>query len=1056
MKSSKKIILFLVCFATVFSFMTVSASAEWNSTVGYYGSVTMEMLEEKLLFENNHNVAHKLQIKFDSDMGAYRLYYLDTGEWYKNTEGTFPYVLAGGDATETPPASTAAPPSISQNKFIEVKNLNLDGIQLVVLPEAGLAQSIQSINDDGFPCTMAKASINGTWYWVIMRSGGTSAAYYCNSAGQPYVALAEKSATDIEYNYTDNSNEIVVNGMQVADINNGVMNLLGEDGVVISLDIGSILYDTGDKSYTVNAYNTVYEGDTYYYTYYTYNITYNITNTYVTYIGSNDAYDKEEYEYYYQLPDGRSSADLTADEVAGMSFEFHDVVNYAKSATDVSVRALYHFDGDTEDSSYFSTQGAFEWIKGASITYMEAPEAFDGTLYLDNTAHSFDVKLPSSIGSTDFTLQFRYYQASEPDTVSNIDNSIQIGGTYVLFWDEKTASRDPNGQYATWALPVGTWNEIALVRNSGKLYVYLNGLCVSQESYSTVWNDTITFSFGSGSRAYSMIDELRVLNFALTEGGVSYTPTAVPFDSNLVLVLPDSARPIADEYWSWDTTIAPKSAFVFTDASYPCVQSTRVHWSEDASNRFLYSSGRSVSAVDGRYILSSTSSDGNPNVSLNADMLQFSDGSGIMFPLTYQELDYVPVYRGTFTITLVDSAGNIYFNTFDNNSLIYSQSGNPTSHSDWVSLGDVGRFSYYHFSNTGSDYTNRAFSAIVFDIYANKSFELVYMEIVPGSVGNTGHEKVTCIYPEMVMQPNTAAVQSTIPVNGYTVGGVRPTLPSKGDVWFPVSENRIQTCYIYTGSMWEEVGCRWYTGSRWIPIYAFDLTTLEDLFDIADASTAIPPIGSESAFWRWWQLQWLDFRKYLDSKFDELIAAIQGKPTGSGTDCKHQYSSEVTSKPGCIEPGYQTYTCSECGHQYTEIIDAHGHDWIVTGSVPDVLDEDGSVIEEGYDELTCSVCDIKAKDYGDGPEEQDLFDALGDFIADGITWLLDKLTELVDALKGITDTFSSFVEKIKVMAGDYPAFFGAFVALIPEELATLMWFALIAWVVVAVWKKWSK
>ena len=123
--------------------------------------------------------------------------------------------------------------------------------------------------------------------------------------------------------------------------------------------------------------------------------------------------------------------------------------------------------------------------------------------------------------------------------------------------------------------------------------------------------------------------------------------------------------------------------------------------------------------------------------------------------------------------------------------------------------------------------------------------------------------------------------------------------------------------------------------------------------------------------------------------------------------------------------------------------------------MPDVLDEDGSVVEEGYDELTCSVCDTMNRDYGAGPEEVDLFDALGDFIADGITWILDKLTELADSLRGITEIFNSFRDKIAGMAGGFPLFFAGFVALLPEDLMAVFWFAVIGFMILAVWKKWS-
>ena len=157
--------------------------------------------------------------------------------------------------------------------------------------------------------------------------------------------------------------------------------------------------------------------------------------------------------------------------------------------------------------------------------------------------------------------------------------------------------------------------------------------------------------------------------------------------------------------------------------------------------------------------------------------------------------------------------------------------------------------------------------------------DLIYVEVVPGTQANTGHEFVTCLYPADEVKPNTAAVQSDIPINGYTVGGVRPTFPARGDVWFPVNGSRISGCYIYNGRAWEETNARWYTGTRWIPIYAFDIITLEDMWDIADAPETVPSINSEHGFWNWWQKEWLDFRAWLAGIFSGSSGG--GGPGGS-------------------------------------------------------------------------------------------------------------------------------------------------------------------------------
>lgn len=326
------------------------------------------------------------------------------------------------------------------------------------------------------------------------------------------------------------------------------------------------------------------------------------------------------------------------------------------------------------------------------------------------------------------------------------------------------------------------------------------------------------------------------------------------------------------------------------------------------------------------------------------------------------------------------------------------------------------------------------------------------MELVPGDAPNTGHEFVTGIAPvQSDFKTPTLAVRTPHEITGYQIGGVRPSLPETGLVWALVENGRITSLQIYNGQAWEAVDGRIWTGERWVPYYAYDVLLLKDMYDVIESDPNQEYIYTEQGFWAWMQRAWAQ----MMAKLDQILSAIGGTSGTPGSDCQHVYSSEETRAPTCTEPGLTTFTCDLCGHTYTQLIDATGHDWVVTGSVPDVLDQEGNVLEEGYDELTCSVCGAESRDYGNGPEEQDMFDALGDLIAGGITWVLDRLTELADSIRGITGVFNGFVEKIKTLGGAFPAFFGAFMALIPEDLAAVLWFGVIAFVVLAVWKKWS-
>lgn len=202
----------------------------------------------------------------------------------------------------------------------------------------------------------------------------------------------------------------------------------------------------------------------------------------------------------------------------------------------------------------------------------------------------------------------------------------------------------------------------------------------------------------------------------------------------------------------------------------------------------------------------------------------------------------------------------------------------------------------------------------------------------------------------------------------------------------------------------------------------------------------------------------------------------------------HAYTYTVQQEPDCTTPGIWLYTCSLCGDQYTEQVDALGHDWLASETTPTsyALPEDAAcpdcggtdfdftldqasetysctcscgaewteqaVVTYGQTTYTCSRC---GETYVESEDpESGLFASIGNFIANGIGWVVDKLGQLVDSLSGINDIFADFIETIKEKSGAYPAFLGAVIALLPEDLTTVFWFGVIAFVVLAVWKKW--
>ncbi|SBV98970.1 exported hypothetical protein [uncultured Eubacteriales bacterium] len=820
-----------------------SVYSQWLRNYGLAGALISALIGK-----------NEAYISPDPVNGIERLRIRGTNNWVFDDYGRFPYrvVSSTGDVPATSGSTPATVPDTSTtgtNKWVKYTYFPPSGVSLYMSSKTALDTAAMQLKNRGEDCSVIKTG----GYYVIAKQALSGTSFWCDKDGRPYVASPEPSVTNNDFNIIvdnskNNSDNVTVEDMKVIDTQNNQMTLLNEFGDKITYNIDSLYWDASTSSYVANTYNYDITNNTY--NYYTWNITYNITNTYINYIGSNSAYEQEEYKYYYELPDGRSSEDLTVDEVGALSFQFADVKNYARSATDTSLRALYHFDGNVEDSGYFSTQTAFNWTSGASITYMDS-SSFNGALYLDETAHKFDISLPSNIGSGDFSLQFRHYQASQPDTLTNIENTLSIGGNVVLRWDERNFYWGASGSTVAAVVPIGSWAEIALIRNNGVLYLYINGLKVTSSANTVGYSGSIAFNFGSTSRAYTMLDELRFVNFAVATAGVSYQCATVPYDTNLVLVLPDSAFPIADEYFE---VTYPTDAFGKIDLAQGAQADFPTTYVQSFDGYSIFMPGNSIAKI-----VPSDVPDGT-NYYVN---VVFQDGSVSALPFKlFFTGGYMQIYTGS---------------KWAPNNLV------TVGSFDWGSIEVVGSYDNY-------------FNVWV-RVSSGKSVGVSAMCVIKGTPATAetfAVKKVSCVYSSDDIKPNTAAVQSSIPVTGYTVGGVRPTFPERGNVWFPVESSRITGCYIYDGSMWRVSGCRYYTGSRWIPIYAFDIYTLADCWDVADAIEVTPPITSESGFWNWWKTEWTSFRAWLK----EAFAGLSGGSGGGDTIVIPPDSTSFPNIPG--------------------------------------------------------------------------------------------------------------------------------------------------------------
>lgn len=845
-------------------------------------------------------------VKYDAALRVYRPYDNNAKIWFVNSRGDFPYVLCsenGGIGGEVEKARTG--------QWIERSKIGTDTVLWHVVGNYEL-ELYMSQWIDIYPKIVKQETDN--YYWLTV-SIAARPMVLCDEFGNPYYLPKDKKTAvttpqnyyqdttnnyiddsttnnyydyeNNEYNQYDNSTNVNVQDGGSAlvgspiDINNGIINVGGQlqyiDNLTYDASTQTYYVDAHDE-YTYNSTTNVYETNNY-----NYFVQYHINYTSITYIGQTEEYDKR-YELYYQLPDGRSSADLTAEDLEQLSTVFVDVVQYARSADDSSMRGLYHFDGSTEDSSYWSYCTTFDWASGASLTYMDEG-TFNGSLYLDETEHDFTIALPSTSDlASDFTIQFRYYQSYT--AAPKQDSYIQLGSDTVF---QFSGSQYLNGSGTLiGATSIGSWNEICIMKSSGTIHYYINGICYATVADNQAHGNIIRFYFGSTQQTYKKIDELRITKGAIYTPGEDYTPTSVPHDTNLSLVLPDGDIPIADEIMVLNKSKNNIfSSYGFADWSELSVVDgllgTSYPYDLNYTGMFRDYFGFTETFVYDTDLVSFEQGDLGVAVNFGGTVgREFLTHGNHSFYAPVNSL-FLPIYskhatsnRGyelwnlsrdvTYTLSVVLSDGTSSSITF-----VYGYDKVTE-----VSQRIESSVSFIT-SVAGSIMSNSTYSHGIYlysPVYS--SVEIVYMELVEGTEPGftVSYEQAVYSSGELKNSP-VLAVRTNRPIAGYQIGGVRPSYPKTGLVYAMVENSRIISLQQYTGSAWDEVDGRIWTGERWIPYSSFDVFTLKDFYDIVGGSgDDYEYIYTESGFWAWFQRQWLQFM----AKIDAIIELLGGDP----------------------------------------------------------------------------------------------------------------------------------------------------------------------------------
>lgn len=228
-----------------------------------------------------------------------------------------------------------------------------------------------------------------------------------NTSAQIHEAYADtiQKAMDYRKYYNEQGLAKAYDKMQVSMRNTGtpsyqsVLNTTNNTFYDMSRDY-TYTYNT---AYYNNTYNSYYIPVTYNDVDYNYFITYAPTYTNITYIqdGCNDPSQAVSNNYYFQLPDGRNSYNLTADDVFGIPLA-GEVINYDAVPENDNCVALYHFDGNIVDVSGNGNTAKF--ADGTVPQYISS-SSFGKHLMLTNRGR-FSLTLPEALEAP-YTIEFR-------------------------------------------------------------------------------------------------------------------------------------------------------------------------------------------------------------------------------------------------------------------------------------------------------------------------------------------------------------------------------------------------------------------------------------------------------------------------------------------------------------------------------------------------------------------------------------------------------------------------------------------------------------------------
>ena len=514
-------------------------------------------------------------------------------------------------------------------------------------------------------------------------------------------------------------------------------------------------FETINNSYYYSN-NYIYETDNYFLNY-EYNYTYYTLS--VAPISSPN--DLVYYNIYYELPDGRSSLNLSADDIKGTVF-CYDVVNYDCVATDDACLAIYHLDGSAvNEVNSQSTSTSYSYVSGrfglGYAVYPSSSSSYSLRLYYNNGVN------------TSYTISFWFYApVSSPTTVTYGSSYRNIIPVYGL-WGEDAwhyCSYSTSDDY--FLLDGSRYSKTS----ASSIFSALQSICSLDTTYSYIkCFGTIPSTQGSytiNSQTYGQtwygyaIDEI----YVSTDTGTYMPMRNEPYDLSFAYTVP------SDIDYSYDSDLL---------TIYPYGEYTEVDFTPSVGTTYYICTNHASYATisDVKYVFIQT-----PAILETSGYVTNS----FYVPISSLGVDPTSSIKPVFLVSATITSTYRFDYTIINLNNDMSTSGTNyygCEVSDFKYAYPMYSWGFYSVSTT-----NPLVSSISYDS----------------------------------INPNTIAIQSPITLTSSQIGGVRPNFPSNGYCFIGLEGNIADTPIVWYNNQWNACEGAIFYGGKWCPLSEWDFS----------------------------------------------------------------------------------------------------------------------------------------------------------------------------------------------------------------------------------------